>query len=71
MSLHVSLLIYVRIWLEATRAVGSEWGFMMKCSVNLKFPIIEPESWKKMEKRKGREVGKRTKYVKETETEEG
>ena len=45
---------------EATRAVGAEWGFMMKFSGNLKSPIIEPESEKKMEKMggKGREVGR-------------
>ncbi len=47
------------VWQEATRAVGAEWGFMMKFSGNLKSPIIEPESEKEMEKGEKDRGGKR------------
>lgn len=62
--------IYMCVWREATRAVGAEWGFMMKFSGNLKSTIIEPESGKKME-RGGRKSGNRKKKAGETEQTEG
>lgn len=49
------------VWQEATRAVGAEWGFMMKFSGNLKSPIIEPESEKHRGKGERRNKGNRWK----------